>query len=183
MDVKTAYTNSPLTETVYMEWDKTRVHRGQRQCVALCVYGLTQAGQDWCSTLSSFIEKTGFIRSKNDYCVLTNNMGDEMCYVLLWVDDIIIGCKSKGRIKKLRDNFNQRFRTDDRGPLPRFLGMTIKRQPDAVTVSQTQFIDECLRRYDLDDFKTVLTPAVVDSSFSRADWPEGGSTGSRNEGL
>ena len=98
-------------------------------------------------------------------------MRDELCYVLVWVDDIIIGCKGKDRINKLRDDFNQRFRMDDRGSL-----MTIKQQPGAVTVSQTKYINDCLRRYGLDDCKPVSTPADVNSSFSRVDCPEGGST-------
>ena len=103
-------------------------------------------------------------------------MEDDLCYVLVWVDDIIIGCKNKGRIKKLREDFNQRFRMDDRGPLSWFLGMVIKRQPGAVTVSQTQYNDECLRQFGLDDCKPVSTPADVNNSFSRADCPKDGST-------
>ena len=65
---------------------------------------------------------------------------------------------------------------DDRGPLSWFLGMAIKQQPGAVTVSQTQYIDECLRRFGLDDCKPVSTPADANSSFSRADCPKDGST-------
>ena len=97
-----------------------------------------------------------------------------MFYVLVWVYDIIIGCKSKDHVNKLRDDLDQRSKMDDRGPLSWFLGMTIKQQTGAVTVSETQYIDECLRRYGLDDRKPVLTD--VNSSFSRDDCPEGGST-------
>ena len=177
MDIKTAYLNSPLTETVYMEQPEGFTEGNDKVCLLQrSVYGLKQAGRDWYQTLSSFLEETGFIRSKNDFCLFTSSVGDELCYVLLWVDDIIIGCKSKGRINKLRDDFNQRFRLDDRGPLAWFLGMIIKQQSGAVTVSQTQYIDECLRRYGLDDCKPVSSPADVNSSFSKADCPEGGST-------
>ena len=53
-----------------------------------------------------------------------------------------------------------------------------------MTVSQTHYIPECLRWYALDDCKPALTPADVNSSFSRADCPEGGSTErGRNERL
>ena len=54
--------------------------------------------------------------------------------------------------------------------------MAIKQQPGSVTVSQPQYIDECLRRFGPDDCKPVSTPADVNSSFSRADCPKDGST-------
>ena len=118
MDVKTAYLNSPLTEIVYMEQPEGFTEGKDKVCLLQrSVYGLKQAGRDWYQTLSPFLEETGFNRSKNDYCLFTSNVEDELCYVLVWVDDIIIGCKNKGRIKKLREDFNQRFSMDDRGPL------------------------------------------------------------------
>ena len=140
------------------------------------VYGLKQAGRNCFQTLSFFLEETGFVRSKNDYCSFTSNVEDELCNVLVWIDDIIIACESKGRIDELRNDFNQRFRMDVRGPLLGCLDMAIEKQPGAVTVSQTQYIEEFLRRYDLNDCKPVLTAADVNSSFSRADCPASGST-------
>ena len=70
------------------------------------IYGLKEAGRDWYQMLSSFLEETGFIRSKNDYCLFISNVED----------DNIIGCKSKGSFNKVRNDFNQRFRMDDSGP-------------------------------------------------------------------
>ena len=130
MDVKTAYLNSLLTEIVYMEQPEGFTEGKDKVCLLQrSVYGLKQAGRDWYQTLSYFLEETGFNRSKNDYCLFTSNVEDELCYVLVWVDDIISGYKNKGRIKKLREDFNQPSKMDNRGPLLWFMGMAINQQP------------------------------------------------------
>ena len=129
MDVKTAYLNSLLTEIVYMEQPEGFTEGKDKVCLLQrSVYGLKQAGRDWYQTLSYFLEETGFNRSKNDYCLFTSNVEDDLCYVLVWVDDIISGYKNKGRIKKLREDFNQPSKMDDRGPLLWFMGMAINQQ-------------------------------------------------------
>ena len=116
MDVKTAYLNSPLSETVYMEQPEGFVEGRDKLCLLQrSLYGLKQAGRDWNQTLSSFLEKAGFSRSKNNCCLFTKTTGDGICYVLVWVDDIIICCKDENHIAKLRKDFNQRFKMDDRG--------------------------------------------------------------------
>ena len=95
MDVKAAYLNSLLSETVYMEQPEGFTEGNDKMCLLQrSLYGLKQAGRVWFQTLSSFLEETGFIRSKNDYCLFISNVGDELCYVLVWINDIIIGCKS-----------------------------------------------------------------------------------------
>ena len=78
-----------------------------------------------------------------------------MGYVLVWVENIIIGCKIKGCLKKWREDFHQRFRMDIRESLSWFLGMAIKQQHCAVTVSETPEIDECSRQFGVDGPKPV----------------------------
>ena len=145
MDVKTVYLNSLLTETVYMEQPEGFTEGNDKVCLLQrSVYGLKQAGRDWYQTLSSFLEETGFIRSKNDYCLFTSNVRDELLRSGVgrrhhhWLQE-------QGQHQQTERRLQPTFQ--NRGPLAWFLGMTIKQQPGAVTVSQTQYIDECLRRY------------------------------------
>ena len=130
------------------------------------VYGLKQAGRDWYLTLSSFLEETGFSRSKNDYCSSTSNVGNELCYFLVWVDDIIIGCKSKGRINKLRDDFNHQYQTGRSWAIVLVSGHRNQATWCYNCQSNALHCWICLRWYALDDCKPALTPADVNSSFS-----------------
>ena len=48
MDVRTAYLNSPLTETVYMEQPEVFTDGMEKVCLLhRSIYGLKQAGRDW----------------------------------------------------------------------------------------------------------------------------------------
>ena len=66
---------------------------------------------------------SGFNRSKNDYCLFARTDADMTTYVLVWVDEIIIGSRNQQCVNVLRDNFSERIKMDDRGPLSWFLGM------------------------------------------------------------
>ena len=177
MDVKSAFLNSPLTETVYMEQPEGFSSGDNQVCLLQrSIYGLKQAGRDWYQTLSTFLLETGFTRSTNDFCLFTmRGMDDAMIYVLVWVDDIIIGCKLQAEVDRVRDRFTDRFKMDDRGPLAWFLKMQVKRAPGSVTVNQSRYIEDCLERFGLADCKPVGTPADISTQLTKKDCPGAGS--------
>ena len=110
MDVKSAFVNSPLAETVYMEQSEGFSSDDSQVCLLQrSLYGLWQAGRDWYQTLSTFLLDEGLTRSSNDFCLLTmRGSNDAMIYVLVWVDEIISGCRWQDEVYKLRSRF---FRT------------------------------------------------------------------------
>ena len=177
MDVKSAFLNSPLTETVYMEQPEGFSSGDNQVCLLQrSIYGLKQAGRDWYQTLSTFLLETGFTRSTNDFCLFTmRGMDDAMIYVLVWVDDIIIGCKLQAEVDRVRDRFTDRFKMDDRGPLAWFLKMQVKRAPGSVTVNQSRYIEDCLERFGLADCKPVGTSADISTQLTKKDCPGAGS--------
>ena len=149
MDVKSAFLNSALAETVYMEQPEG-FSSGDSQVYLLqrSLYGLRQAGRDWYQTLSTFLLDEGFTRSRNDFCLFTmRGTNDAMIYVLVAVDDIIIGRRCQDEVDKLRSRFSKRFKMDDRGALSWFLGMQVKQSPGTVTVNQSRYIGDCLERF------------------------------------
>ena len=100
---------------------------------------------------------------------------DAMIYVLVWVDDIIIGCRCQDEVDKLRSRFSERFKMDDRGALSWFLVMQVKQSPGTVTVSQSRYIDDCLECFGLAECKPVGTPADISAQLSKRGCSEAGS--------
>ena len=177
MDVKSAFLNSSLVETMYMEQPEV-FSSGESQVCLLQrkLYGLWQAGRDWYQTLSTFLIDEGFTRSSNDSCLFTmRGTNDAMIYVLVWVDDIIIGCRCQDEVDKLRSRFSEWFKMDDRCALSWFLEMQVKQSPGMVTVNQSRYIDDCLERFDLAECKPEGTPADISAQLSKKGWPEAGS--------
>ena len=123
MDVKSAFLNSSLAATVYMEQPEGFSSGNSQVCLLQrSLYGLQQAGRDWYQTLSTFLLDEDFARSSNDFCLFTmRGTNNAMIYVLVWVDEIIIGCIFQDEVDKLRSRFSERFKMDDRGALSWFL--------------------------------------------------------------
>ena len=140
------------------------------------LYGLRHAGKDWYQTLSTFLLDEGFTGSSNDFCLFTmRGKIDAMIYVLVWVVDIIIECGCQEEVDKLRSRFSERFKMDDRGALSWFLETQVEQSPGKVTVDQSRYIDDCLERFDLDEYKPVGTPVDISPKLSKKGCPEAGS--------
>ena len=97
---------------------------------------------------------------------------DAMIYVLVWVDDIIFGCRCQDEVDKLRSCFSQQNKMDDRNRLLWFLGMQVKQSPGTVTVNQSRYIDDCLKRFGLAECKPVGIPADISAQLPKKVCPE-----------
>ena len=127
---KSAFLNSPLAQTVYMEQPEGFSSGDTQVCLLQrSLYGLRQARRDWYQTLSTLLLDEGFTGSSNNFCVFTmRGTNDAMIYVLVWVDDIIIGCRCQDEVDKLRSRFSERLKMDDRDALSWLLAMQVKHQ-------------------------------------------------------
>ena len=84
---KSAFLNSPIAETVYMEQPEGFSSRDSQVCLLQRnLYGLRQARRDLYQTLSTLLLDEGFTRSSNDFCLFTmRGTNDAIIYVLVWV--------------------------------------------------------------------------------------------------
>jgi hypothetical protein len=53
------------------------------------LYGLKQAPRVWYSRFASFLLSLGFVEAKSDVSLVVYCRGDDMVYLLLYVDDIV----------------------------------------------------------------------------------------------
>ena len=72
--------------------------------------------------------KNNFCRSKYDSCIYYKEvLNGYMIYLLLYVDDILIACKSLGEIHKLKLLLSGEFEMKDLGPASKILDREIRR--------------------------------------------------------
>jgi hypothetical protein len=95
MDVKSTFLNGDLEEEVYMEKPERFSLTDNPEYVcklrkALC--GLKQAPQDWYYRLDKFLQDKGFKKGTIDNNLYIKSEGDNLLVVLIYVDDIILGC-------------------------------------------------------------------------------------------
>ena len=94
MDVKCAFLNGELEETVYVEQPPGFVNeKFPDHCYILdkAVYGLKQAPRAWYETLTKFLKLSNFKQGAVDPTLFRKKVGDHLMMVQIYVDDIIFG--------------------------------------------------------------------------------------------
>ena len=94
MDVKCAFLNGELEETVYVEQPPGFVNQEfPNHCYILdkAVYGLKQAPRAWYQTLTKFLKLSKFKQGAVNRTLFRKNVGDDLMLVQIYVDDIIFG--------------------------------------------------------------------------------------------
>ncbi|GKE17155.1 retrotransposon protein, putative, ty1-copia subclass, partial [Tanacetum coccineum] len=103
----------------------------------------------------------GFSRSSYDSCVYFKEFAPGMyIYLLLYVDDMLIACKSKSEIEYTKGLLRKEFNMKKLGPARKILGIEIVRDRGSRTlkVSQSRYVQKILNNYRMDNGKSVSVP-------------------------
>ena len=167
MDVKTAFLNSEVEETIYMEIpegldiEETGPPTNQRMACRLIksIYGLKQSPRAWYGKINRFFVDHGFQRSERDHSVYIHTIFKLI--LLLYVDDLVITAPSLEDVNWIRSLLHEEFEMTDLGPLTVYLGIEIRRnrQLRSLHVSQQQYIRTILDRFGMSTATTISTPA------------------------
>lgn len=124
------------------------------------IYGLKQASRMWNERFHLFITRQGFQRSSSDYCLYVYLNNAVVCYVLLYVDDLLIISNCSKTIHNVRQLLFGEFEMTDIGKAESFLGIFIERnQKDGIIyLSQSEYLKNVLRKFEMDKCKPAYTP-------------------------
>ena len=157
-DVSTAYLHAPLRDTVvWMRQPKgfpqVKVNGKPALCrLRMALYGLRQSAREWALTLIAWLEEWGFARCVADrYLFVWHGKGDDVIYLLVWVDDIFMGHRGDAARGRFMEAFQKRFRVKDLGLLRQALGASVTQSMKLGTVSLSleSYISDVARRFDL----------------------------------
>ena len=176
IDVKSAYLNAEITETIFLEQPEGFVQTGKNGETLYChliksLYGLKQAGRRWNELLDSWIVGYGLMRSNIDHCLYTMEKEGARLFVVIWVDDILYFGETK-LVSAFKVAFSENFRVDDRGLMRWFLGMEVVQANGKIQVNQKKYVFEILKRFQMTDCNPINTPADSSSKLSKSSCPE-----------
>ena len=162
LDIKTAFLNRELEETIYMQQPEGYAEGGPNMVCHLkkSLYGLKQAPRAWHTRLKQELENMGFTASAADPGLFTAQLKSGKVYVLVYVDDILVGAKSLTDIQHVKDRLTGVFKVRDLGEAKYFLGMSVDRNRQARTLKMTQerLATELVSKYGMKEGKTKSTP-------------------------
>ncbi|KAL4559836.1 hypothetical protein LXL04_031982 [Taraxacum kok-saghyz] len=177
MDVKTAFLHGDLDKEIYMEQPKGFRVKGKEDYVCRLqksLYGLKQAPRQWYKKFESVMGKQGYRKTASDHCVFFQRFGDDdFIILLLYVDDMLIVGKNAKRITQLKKELSKSFAMKDLGPAKQILGVRITRDRASrkLHISQEQYIEKVLRRFNMDKAKVVSSPLTTNFKLTDRDCP------------
>ena len=93
MDVKTAFLNGHLDESIYMVQPDRFKGKGQENKVCKLlksIYGLKQASRSWNIRFDQAVKTYGFEQSVDEPCVYKHLKDKKIVFLLLYVNDILL---------------------------------------------------------------------------------------------
>src|ERR1700678_2272948 len=172
VDVKSAYLNAPLKETIYIKPPRGVLKPGQEGKVLRLLkglYGLKQAGRGWyLKMLKVFINKLGLQKSAINHSVFFKRKGDEHTIVAIATDNMAVTSKRPEDAQRFKDEVRKYWDITDHGPINWFLGFEIRRDREAKTLSinQCAYIESMTKKFRLTNIKKVHTPMDPNVSFT-----------------
>ncbi|UYV62289.1 ACMSD [Cordylochernes scorpioides] len=118
--------------------------------------------EDNCWELDARIEdmdRTGFQRNPIDPSIYEVELEEGRIILSIYVDDIFAISENQAARNKCRELLNSSFEVKYLGPISHMLGVSFKKSEDgSMTLSQSNYIEELLQRFRLQDAKGVSTP-------------------------
>lgn len=173
LDVKNAFLNGSLSEEVYMTIPEgIEINESNKSKVCLLkrsIYGLKQAPKVWNQRFNEFMIKSSFNRSKSDYCLYVYVKNNVRCYLLLYVDDILLACNDINFLKVFKSNLCGTFKMKTFGELSSFLGINVvfRTEENLISIDQISAIQTLIKKYNVENCKNFKTPIEKDLNLER----------------
>ena len=174
MDVKTAFLNGELQETIYMKQPDGFVKKGEEELVCLLhrsIYGLKQSARCWNFELDKQMKSLGFTQSDTDPCIYVQTVKNQKFIVAIYVDDIILGGENEKIVKCMKVALSNKFDIEDMGMLHHFLGVKIiqKLECGEIWIGQQTYAQDLLVRFKMDSCRPVDTPFDAGSKLKKTE--------------
>ena len=163
LDIKAAYLNAELDKEIYATIPPGDSNFGRGYwLLKKALYGLRQSGRQWNKTITKFLKSNGFKQVGTEKCVFYKRSKNKLkCIIGLYVDDMII-TGTKSEIENITNKIKNKFKISKCGPIDYILGIKVENKNNKYSISQTGFIENLLKRFNIQTSRKVKTPCSGD---------------------
>ena len=146
MDVSNAFLSADIDTEVYVLYPPGYPGNGYLR-LNKCLYGLKQSPRLFYKTLVKTLLSAGLQPLVTDSCVFKFREGTRVCFVLIFVDDIIIATNCEDLRKKVEKALSDRFKMKNLGELKHFVGIRVQQTAQGIKISQSEYIEKILEHF------------------------------------
>lgn len=165
LDIKSAYLYAELEEDIFMRQPPGFQSGNNKVCrLKKCLYGLKQSARVWNKKIDMFFKSIGFLPGSADSCLYVREKNGKHCFIVVYVDDMVIFCNSEEEFNEIRTLLEKHFKLSSLGDLRQFLGIRVDKVNGHYTMDQKGYIEKLVRRFGFEDAKpskVPLDPAYV----------------------
>jgi hypothetical protein len=161
LDILTAFLNDILKEDVYMYQPLGFVTPGSEHLVCKLhksLYGLKQSPQAWYARLHAALLTWRLTQSNSDPNLYFAHIGTDTIALLVYVDDILLTGSNPKLIAQLKNHLHQTFKTNDLGPIRRYLGVQFDHNDTGLHMHQKEYALSILQQFSMEACSPSLTP-------------------------
>ena len=121
LDIKSAFLNGELTETVFIKKAPSFAIKGAEHMVLRlrkALYGLRQAPRAWNAKLDATLSELGFTWCATEHTLYTRRQGKEELVIGVYVDDLIVTGERARDIDSFKREMAARFRMSNLAHFP-----------------------------------------------------------------
>ena len=169
LDIKTAFLNGELNETVYMHQPEGFESDSKYVCKLIkAIYGLKQAARCWNLKLNDILVNDGFRMNNADNCLYMKFKDNIIIYILIYVDDLLVCSNYLYEIENVFHLLSKFFKVKDLGPIKNYLGIEVETDNEGIFhINQQNYIKEMLNTFELSNSKISNIP--MDTGYYKND--------------
>ena len=172
LDVKTAFLNGDLKETVYVsqpegfkvEGSEDKVYKLEK-----ALYGLRQAPRAWNEKLNQVLEKLLFVRCSKEPSLYRKKIDNDHLLVAVYVDDLLVCGSSSIMISVFKAEMAGNFEMSDLGLLTYYLGIEVTQTDEGITLTQERYAKKILSETGMEECNAVHIPMEFGLKLSKAE--------------
>lgn len=168
-DAKTAFLNGKLDKVIYMKQPPGFAVDGKEKHVCLLkrsLYGLKQSARVWNQAIHRVLINANYVQSQSDPCLYTLAERGKLCYILIYVDDLLVASKHDDMILHCEAVLNAEFKIRKLGDIRNYLGLRVTRNSNGIfAINQSAYIEKVTGNFGLENAKASNVP--IDPSYEK----------------
>ncbi|CAI7891165.1 unnamed protein product, partial [Closterium sp. NIES-54] len=151
LDVKNVFLHGMLDRDLYVEQPSYYEDGTPRVCkLVKSLYGLKQSPMIWYEALDGVVLGAGWKKRRVDEALYFKSDAEgEMCWLLVYVDDLLAASRSQSMLGELRDLLQSAFQLREISPVNKYLGLQLIRDRPTrrLWLHQGAYVDKVHRRF------------------------------------
>ncbi|GJY59617.1 zinc finger, CCHC-type containing protein [Tanacetum coccineum] len=161
MDVKTTFLNGDLDDEVNIKQPEGFVMPGNEHKVCKLVkslYRLKKSSKQWHQKFDEVVLSSGFHLNQSDKYIYSKlDSSGKGVIICLYVDDMLIFGTDQNQVDETKKFLSSRFSMKDMGEADVILGIKIKSENKGIVITQSQYIEKILKKFNREDCSLVNT--------------------------